>query len=141
MTSRPTLAIVEEQETFAPHLNLTVQCLVRPEEADNLGASGGLASTSLSTGRGKNRARKSGTSAGSLSDSSSSVKRQMNVSASFVSIKNKIINHELSESVIELDELIQLLQHELKMVKVRPRAEKLLPQDQKVDFLSLKFWC
>ncbi|KAH1013827.1 hypothetical protein HUJ04_002765 [Dendroctonus ponderosae] len=112
MTSRPTLAIVEEQETFAPHLNLTVQCLVRPEEADNLGASGGLASTSLSTGRGKNRARKSGTSAGSLSDSSSSVKRQ-----------------------------IQLLQHELKMVKVRPRAEKLLPQDQKLDFLSLKFWC
>ncbi|CAG9771288.1 unnamed protein product [Ceutorhynchus assimilis] len=74
MTSRLPPTIVDEQEILHPHHR--VQGLSVVEEVDPSVASGGPASIFLNTGRGKNRTRKSAASAGSLSDSSSSVKRQ-----------------------------------------------------------------
>ncbi|XP_066137991.1 voltage-dependent L-type calcium channel subunit beta-2 isoform X7 [Euwallacea fornicatus] len=74
MTSRLPFATIDEQETYSSHLGVPGLPVIEDNEV--LGASGGAVSGTLNTGRGKNRTRKSGTSAGSLSDSSSSVKRQ-----------------------------------------------------------------
>ncbi|KAF7269976.1 hypothetical protein GWI33_017061 [Rhynchophorus ferrugineus] len=77
MTSRLSAAVAEETEILTSHFGAQGLSLTEDDEGlAQAAAAAAQASTSGGTGRGKNRNRKSGTS-GSLSDSSSSVKRQV----------------------------------------------------------------
>ncbi|XP_060516835.1 voltage-dependent L-type calcium channel subunit beta-4 isoform X2 [Cylas formicarius] len=113
MTSRPPHTVAVEQETLTPYIGVQGLAATNEGDTEELVASEGLPAASLIKGRLKNRARKVAAS-GSLSDSSSSVKRQeSSPTLTLISSKGSAdSNYSQPSSDLSLDEEKETLRRE-----------------------------